>query len=340
MLLYMARCSYLMQQGDFIADVCFYYGDQAPNLVPSRRIDPNIKPLYTLDKCLHCGRPVPVDFRPLGSGYDYDYIDANSIINRMKVDPETGQLVVGDMIYRVMVLPKHDHINLDVLGRIRDLVKQGAAIVGPVQPVRTHSLTGYPEADRMVAGIGAELWGAADSTQGKTPRSRKFGKGRVYTNMTSRQVLAEMGVKPDFTVLTGGSQEGPDRVDYIHRRADNADVYFVCNGAAEAKTLLCRFRDAEGRPEIWYPVTGEICSPKAVSRQPDNSCHIELELPAIGSAFVVFRRDGHPPEKPAPVFADTPEKRIPIKGSLKCPKPRPETSGWTSAGYAKLAKSA
>ena len=32
MLTYMARCSYMMQQGDFVADVCFYYGDQAPNL--------------------------------------------------------------------------------------------------------------------------------------------------------------------------------------------------------------------------------------------------------------------------------------------------------------------
>jgi len=314
MLLYMARCSYLMQRGDFVADVCFYYGDQAPNLVPSRRIDPNIEPRYTLDKCLHCGRPVPVDFRPLGSGFDYDYIDANSIINRMKVDPETGQLVVGDMRYRVMVLPKHDHINLDVLQKIREIVKQGAAIVGPVQPVRTNSLTDYPEADREVAKIGVELWGDEKSTDYTAPRSRKFGQGGVYTNLTSRQVLAELDIKPDFTVLEGGSQEGPDRVDYIHRRAENADIYFVCNGAKETKSLLCRFRDAEGRPEIWYPVSGEICSPKKVTRQPDNSCHVELELPAIGSAFVVFLRDGHPPKKPAPTFADTSTERTSIKG--------------------------
>jgi len=314
MLAYMGRCSYLMQQGDFVADVCFYYGDQAPNLVPSRRIDPNIKPLYTLDKCLHCGRPVPIDFRPLGSGYDYDYIDAGSIINSMKVDPESGQLVVGNMRYRVMVLPPHDHICLDVLERIRDLVKQGAAIVGPVQPVRTNSLTNYPKADWIVARIGAELWGAENATPEKAPRSLKFGKGTVYTNMTSRQVLAEMGVKPDFAVLKGGSQEGPDRVDYIHRRTDNADVYFVCNGAKETKTLLCRFRDAEGRPEIWYPVSGEICLAKAVSRQPDNSCHIELELPAIGSAFVVFRRDGQAPEKTGYLFVNKSAKKTPING--------------------------
>ena len=315
MLTYMGRCSYMMQQGNFIADVCFYYGDQAPNLVPSRRIDPNITPLYSLDKCLHCGRPVPIDFRQLGSGYDYDYIDANSIINRMKVDPETGQLVVGDMKYRVMVLPSHDHINLDVLERIRDLVKQGATIVGPVQPARTNSLTDYPEADLKVAQIGRKLWGEKPAAVDSILRSSKFGKGSIYTNGTSRQVLTQMGVKPDFTVLQGGSQEGPQRIDYIHRRTDNADIYFVCNGAKEIKKVLCQFRDAEGRPEIWYPVSGEICSAKDFSRQPDNSGTLELELPAIGSAFIVFRRDGQAPEKNGGLFANKSAKRTPINGT-------------------------
>jgi hypothetical protein len=116
-------------------------------------------------------------------------------------------------------------------------------------------------------------------------------------------------------VLKGGSQEGPDRIDYIHRRADNADIYFVCNGAKQTKTLLCRFRDAEGRAEIWYPVSSEICSAKAVSRQADHSCILELQLPAIGSAFVVFRRDGHPPKKPAHIFVDTSREKIAIKGT-------------------------
>jgi len=314
MLTYMARCSYLMQQGTYVADVCFYYGDKAPNLVPSRRIDPNIKPKYTLDKCLHCGKPVAVNFRTLGSGYGYDYIDARSILDRMKVDPKTGQLVVGDMRYRAMVLPDHDHICLEVLEKIEMLVKQGATIVGSVRPMRTNSLTGYPKADRQVGAITEQFWPEEDSASEKRPAGRAFGKGRVYTNMTSRQVLAKMGVKPDFTVLEGGSQEGPLRIDSIHRRADNADVYFVCNSAKETKTPTCRFRDADGRAEIWYPVTGEICSAQVIGRNADGSCDIELELPAIGSAFVVFRRDGVSPRQSADVFADESGEKIPVEG--------------------------
>jgi hypothetical protein len=312
MLKYMARCSYLMQQGDYVADVCFYYGDKAPNIVPPRRIDPNIKPRYALDKCLHCGQDLTVNFRSLGSGYGYDYIDRNSIIKRMKFDSETGQLVVGNMRYRLMILPDHNHICVDVLEKICEFVKQGATIFGSVRPIRTNSLTGYPDADRQVEEITGRFWPAPDSEE--KAAGRAFGKGTVYTNGTSRQVLAEMGIKPDFTVLKGGTQEGPLRIDYIHRRTGNADVYFVCNSAKETKTLVCRFRDANGRAEIWYPVTGEICSAKVISRNEDGSCDIKLQLPAIGSAFVVFRRDGLAPKKAADLFANQSGKKIPVEG--------------------------
>ena len=300
MLGYMGRCCYMLQQGAFVADVCFYYGDQAPNLVPPRRIDPHLQPQYGLDKCLHCGRPRPIDVRPLGSGYDYDYVDAHSILERMTVDSATGNLVVGDMRYRLLVLPAHAEISLDVLRRVRELVEEGATIVGPVQPTRTNSLTDYPRADLEVARIGAELWGADSSSTEEAPRSHGFGAGRVFTNATSREVLTELGVPPDFTVLHGGSQEGADRIDFIHRRTDHADLYFVCNSADEARSLRCRFRDAEGRPEIWCPVSGEIRSAEVDSRAADGSCTIALELPAVGSTFVVFRRDGQAPPESSP----------------------------------------
>ena len=126
--------------------------------------------------------------------------------------------------------------------------------------------------------------------------------------------MGQLGVKPDFSVLRGGSQEGPDRVDYIHRCCDNADVYFVCNSAKQPRTLLCNFRDAEGRAEVWDPVTGEICLAKGVRRRADNSCNVELELPAIGSAFVVFRRDGRAPRKTAEPLVNPLADRIVING--------------------------
>jgi len=333
MLKYMARCCYLMQQGDYVADVCFYYGDKAPNMVPPRRIDPNIKPSFTLDKCLHCGKDLAVNFRSLGKGYGYDYIDVNSIIKRMKFDQRTGQMVVGRMRYKLMVLPDYDHLCLEVLQKINKLIKQGATIVGSTRPIRTNSLTDYPNADSKVASITEKFWPVSNSE--KTATGRTFGKGKVYTNMTSRNVLKEMGVMQDFTVLKGGSQEGPLRIDYIHRRSDNADTYFVCNSAKESKNITCKFRDADGRAEVWYPVTGEICSANVTSRNDDGSCDIALELPAFGSVFVVFKRDNFAPKKTADLFVNESAKKIPVDGKWTV-KFQPERGAPEFAQFDKL----
>lgn len=310
MLKYMARCSYLMQQGTYVADVCFYYGDKAPNLVPPRRIDPNIKPIYAMDKCLHCGKPVAVNFRTLGKGYGYDYIDARSILDRMTVDPKTGQLKVGDMRYRVLVLPDHDHICLEVLEKIRDLIEEGATIMGSTRPIRTNSLTGFPNTDDRVAAMTRQFWPFGENNA----HTRTLGQGRVFTHMTSREVLDMIGVKPDFTVLKGGTQEGPLRIDFIHRRTDNADVYFVCNSAKEAKAVTCRFRDGDGRAELWDPVTGDIRLANVITRHDEGACDIELQLAPIGSTFVVFRRDSSAPAKPATVRVSDSDDTIRVNG--------------------------
>ena len=58
----------MLQQGLFVADVAYYYGDQAPNFWPLYHKVPQ-KPL--LDG--------------LGAGYDYDVVNTDVIINRMSV---------------------------------------------------------------------------------------------------------------------------------------------------------------------------------------------------------------------------------------------------------------
>ncbi len=110
----MSRCCHMLQQGQFVADVCAYYGDNCPNLVPARRITPTIEPLWPSDKCGHCGRPKPVNLDSLGHAYDYDYINEDVILNRMKF--ENGKFVFPDgMSYHVLVLPNQKTISTAVL---------------------------------------------------------------------------------------------------------------------------------------------------------------------------------------------------------------------------------
>ena len=101
---YLARCCYMLQQGKFVADVAYYYGDKAPNFWPLFHDVPE-KPL--LDG--------------LGDGYDYDVVNTDVILNRMSV--RDGRIVFPDgMSYRVLVLPDQRDMQLEVLEKLEKLV--------------------------------------------------------------------------------------------------------------------------------------------------------------------------------------------------------------------------
>ncbi len=134
---YLARCSYLLQQGLFVGDVCYYYGDQGSNFVPPKHIDP-----------------------ALGYGYDYDVTNREVLLQRMTV--QDGRITLPDgMQYELLVLPEREDIDLQVLQKLEQLVAQGATIVGP-KPNRTGGLEGYPQRDQQVRQWADKLWGDCD----------------------------------------------------------------------------------------------------------------------------------------------------------------------------------
>ena len=239
---YLSRCSYMLRQGNFVGDACLYYGDQAPNLVPPKRIDPNIEPIFDEDHCLHCGQLKPVNPGDM-QGYDYDYMNADIIINQMSV--EDGKLVLpSGQSYRVMLLPDREDISLEVLQTLEKLVNNGAVIVGR-KPERTTSLKNYPECDAEVKEIADKLWGKSD---GENILSNTYGKGTVYWGKTLKEVLAELDVAPDFEVK--GIDNSDWTIDHIHRKTEAEDIYFVTNSSPEKQKVTCIFRVAKNRVPI------------------------------------------------------------------------------------------
>ena len=78
---YIDRCQWMLQQGLFVADVAYYYGDHVPNFAQLKQSDPaHILP-----------------------GYDYDVITEEALLTRAGV--KNGRIVLPDgMSYRVLVL--------------------------------------------------------------------------------------------------------------------------------------------------------------------------------------------------------------------------------------------
>jgi hypothetical protein len=261
---YLNRCQYLLQQGLFVADACYYYGDNVPNFVQLKSSDP--------------ARVLP--------RYDYDVINEEVLLNRMQV--RDGRLVLPDgMSYRVMVLPGHQIISLEALRKLAQLVKEGATIIGP-KPVSVTGLKDYPSCDVELAELANQLWGLSD---GRTVTQNIYGKGRVIWWKSAKDILAISGVPPDFECYGDGPQ---DALNYIHRAVGDIDIYFISNPSNQAKYYQCTFRVANKAPELWSPDTGDIRRAMLHVCQKDNRLTMPLHFEPYGSTFVVFRQPAGP----------------------------------------------
>ena len=147
---YINRCQFLLQQGLFVADVCYYYGDHVPNFAQHKRTDP--------------ARVLP--------GYAYDIITEEVLLTRASV--RDGRIVLPDgMSYRVLVLRDHTAISLPVLRKVRELVAAGATVVGP-RPTAAMSLQ---DSDAEVREIAAALWEGGLVTADRTARDVLLAAG-------------------------------------------------------------------------------------------------------------------------------------------------------------------
>lgn len=154
---YLARCCYMLQQGLFVADVAYYYGDQAPNFWPLYHNVPE-KPLIN----------------GLGAGYDYDVVNTEVILNRMSV--KDGRIMLPDgMTYRILVLPDQHNIPLEVLQKLEKLVSDGATVIGP-KPSEVPGMQEYKSRTARLRALAEKMWGDSDRT---TIKYKNYGKGKI-----------------------------------------------------------------------------------------------------------------------------------------------------------------
>ena len=193
-----------------------------------------------------------------------------------------GQLALPNgMRYRVLVLPNGQFMTAALITKLRDLVKQGATVIGP-KPTQSPSLTDYPQGDGTVRRLADEIWGNCD---GQTVKEHAFGKGRVVWGKTVPEVLASLGVQPDCTFASTAAKP---KMAWIHRRVDHADLYFVSNQRPISRDITCTFRISDRQPELWHADTGAT-EPAPVWSAKDGLVSVPIHFDPAGSVFVVFR---------------------------------------------------
>jgi hypothetical protein len=257
---YLARSSYLLQQGHFVADVVYFYGE-----------DTNLT-----DLSLHQNPDMP-------DGYNWDYINSDALVNVLTF--KDGALATpSGMRYRVLALDPHARqMSLPVLHKIRDLVMEGAVVCG-AKPASDPSLADDKNEFRQIAD---QLWGSGDGAS--------VGKGRVYGKQTLGVTLAAIKVTPDFSY----TRPQPDtNLMFVHRKLSDADMYFVDNRNDRYENVSATFRVNGKSPELWHADTGK--TEPASYYSADAGTTVPLYLAPWETVFVVFRSASASPTRTLP----------------------------------------
>lgn len=275
---YIARCSYMLQQGRKVADILYLTPEGAPHVFrpPSSALSGN-------------------DTIPDHKGYNFDGCPPGLLIEKASV--KKNKIVFpGGASYSILVLPFRKTMTPELLAKIESLVQDGAIVIGTT-PVRSPSLVNYPRCDEIVKSEADKLWGQTGAPSKLT--ERKFGEGRIFwggdliikdsTELypgydTTSVLLKQIGVNEDFI------SSAPVR--NIHYKTADRDIYFVSNKSEKAITAECLFKINNGNPQLWDPLTTGIQNITDFTIK-DEYTSIPISFDSYQSFFIVFDRNNN-----------------------------------------------
>lgn len=163
---YLARCSYLLQQGVTVSDILYLTPEGTPQVFQP--------PASALQDA--AGR------LPDKRGYAFDGCSPRILMNRAEVRDERI-CFPGGTSYRLLVLPRWKTMTPGLLGKMIELVESGATVLG-APPLSSPSLSNYPQCDAQVRELAEQLWGNAPYIQ-----ERVLGKGRILLDSAAGPLL-------------------------------------------------------------------------------------------------------------------------------------------------------
>lgn len=285
---YLARSSSMLQQGNSVADILLYYGE-----------DLNITGLY--------GGQAFSSLPQVPDGYNYDFANPTVLRSGIKVENRTLVAPSGAR-YRVLWLDRNCEVmSLDILKKIKEFADAGVIICGK----EPKSCAGLKADDRAFASIVDDIW--------HSRRKNVFAKGL-------EDCLRRSGIQPDFRATvtspvaepvvrhssptikaTGGSAGHFDKLSdqenaveapanapdsygdfkYIHRTLpDSTQIYWVRNFSGKDSNVELSFRDGGKFAAIFNPENGDVTD--ADVKFGNGRSTVSLPLLSADARFVVL----------------------------------------------------
>jgi len=117
----------------------------------------------------------------------------------------------------------------------------------------------------------------ADSAKAHFVENEKEQLGRKLTSL----------LKPDMSL-----KDQVPEIGFVHRRASNADIYFIANTSNVPHTLQATFRVTNMQAESWDALSGKVTELKFETT--GSGTNVTLDLPPYGSRVLVFSKRSLP----------------------------------------------
>ena len=161
---YLARCSYMLEQGRPVSAVLWYLGDEISH-----------KPDQEYD---------------FPEGYRYDYCNPDVLLNRLIV--KDGRIMTPEGIsYEMLWIPENKRMLPETVRRIHELILAGAKVAA-MPPHSIATLTGGEDNIRRFETEVEKLWGRAEDGE-----LIKIGKGHLLLDVDIEKVLKAFDIEPD-----------------------------------------------------------------------------------------------------------------------------------------------
>lgn len=284
---YLQRVSFLMRQGQPANDVALYLpnDDGWAHMAPGNphlievlrdRVGPDVMPAI------------------FEAGYNLDFFDDDSFKQVGSI--EGGSLVLGKNKYKVVILPGVETIPLDMYRKFEEFVRRGGILIATKSAPRlAPGFRATAEDDKQVAEITERLFSDPKTS------ARLVADEKSLLGKTLKQLL-----RPDINF----SISLPD-VGFIHRKTQDADIYFVANTSNSRQQAKVEFRLPLVSGEEWNPFDGTVKYLKGVSESDYFST--DLNLGPYESRVLVFAKRMLP---------------VPLKAEVKLPPSIDLNSDW------------
>jgi hypothetical protein len=249
---YQARVQYVLQQGEPIAEVLFFIGDQLPQ---------------------YFGKSI---VNELPYGYQAAACNFDMLKNEARV--VDGKITFGGkQSFPILTLPQSKAMEFATLQRLAELVKEGAIVYGP-KPTEILSATEIKTHGAEFAKLADELWGTATENT--------YGKGKVISGKPIAEVLKQLEIMPAITNSSNNAKE----IMYIHKRMGDTDVYYLFNQQKKQLSRELTFRATGKTPELWNAENGTVTRP-AIFTIENQQLRLPLSFKPYESKILVLKNN-------------------------------------------------